>query len=74
MGAGPCAHTMTDTTTQTARFEFEKATKNTYRFQEIVGDSGPIIGSLYVQKWVFGDSPPEYVEIDLAAVDVEAVA
>ena len=34
-----------------ATFKFEKETKNTIRFQEVVQkDANPIIGPLYVQK------------------------
>jgi len=35
-------------------FEFEKATKNTYRYQEVENDSGleleTVVGTLYIQK------------------------
>jgi len=37
------------------KFEFEKATKNTYRFQEVGNDIA--IGTLYVQQDVFEDEP-----------------
>jgi hypothetical protein len=36
-------------------FEFERDTKNTYRFQEI-GDM-PVIGTLYVKKSLFKKEP-----------------
>ena len=36
-------------------FEFERATKNTYRFQESGDDS--IIGTLYVKKSLFKKEP-----------------
>ena len=43
-------------------FEFERATKNTYRFQE--KSSGyPVIGTLYVQKSVFGSKEPKKVKV-----------
>ena len=37
-----------------AEFAFERETKNTVRFQEAESPDGdpPIIGTLYVQKWV----------------------
>ncbi|MGC8692584.1 MAG: hypothetical protein ACP5RZ_06205 [Thermoplasmata archaeon] len=38
-------------------FDFEKATKNTYRFQERSSGEPPIIGTLYVQKWLFKSEP-----------------
>ena len=38
-------------------FEFERATKNTYRFQE-KSSGNPVIGTLYVQKSLFGSKEP----------------
>ena len=43
-------------------FEFERATKNTYRFQEKSKDE-PSIGTLYVQKSVFGAKDPKKVKV-----------
>ena len=43
-------------------FEFERATKNTYRFQEKSSGS-PVIGTLYVQKSVFGSKEPKKVKV-----------
>ena len=43
-------------------FEFERATKNTYRFQE-KASGNPAIGTLYVQKSVFGDKEPKKVKV-----------
>ena len=43
-------------------FEFERTTKNTYRFQEkSVGN--PVIGVLYVQKSVFGSKEPKALKV-----------
>ncbi len=42
--------------------EFERATKNTYRFQE-KGSESPVIGTLYVQKSVFGSLEPKKVKV-----------
>ena len=39
-----------------AKFVFERETKNTYRFKE-VGDTDPIIGTLYIQKDAIDDRP-----------------
>jgi hypothetical protein len=39
-------------------FEFERATKNTYRFQE-KSTGSPAIGTLYVQKSVSGSKDPK---------------
>ena len=43
-------------------FEFERATKNTYRFQE-KGAGNPVIGVLYVQKSVFGSNEPKKLKV-----------
>ncbi len=43
-------------------FEFERATKNTYRFQE-KSSGEPSIGTLYVKKAVFGTKEPEKVKV-----------
>lgn len=34
------------------QFEQEKETKNTIRFNEVEGDGPPVIGTLYVQKYI----------------------
>jgi len=49
-------------------FQFEKATKNTYKYEE-VPESGqpPRIGSLYVQKWALGEEPPKQIAVTLDA-------
>lgn len=40
--------------------QFEKATKNTYRFKEVGDKADQIIGVLYVQKSAFdGEAPAE---------------
>lgn len=44
-----------------AEFEYEKDTKNTYRFQEI--DQPVKIGALYVQKWALGEKPPQKLTV-----------
>ena len=45
-------------------FKFEKATKNIYRFQE-KSSGTPIIGTLYVQKSVFGSEEPGKVKVTM---------
>ena len=45
-------------------FKFEKATKNTYRFQE-KSSGTPIIGTLYVQTSVFGSEEPGKVKVTM---------
>ncbi len=42
-------------------FQFERVTKNTYRFQE-VGES-PTIGTLYVKKSLFGTKEPNKLKV-----------
>ena len=42
--------------------EFERATKNAYRFQE-KSKGEPSIGTLYVQKSVFDSKEPEKVKV-----------
>ena len=48
-----------------AVFELEKATKNTHRYTEKPQPGQPVrIGSLYVQKWVFGEeAPPQKLSV-----------
>ena len=43
-------------------FEFERATKNTFWFQE-KATGEPSIGTLYVQKSVFGAKEPKKVKV-----------
>jgi len=49
----------------TAIFEYEKATKNTFKYSEKPEPGQPPrIGSLYVQKWAFGtDNPPQKLRV-----------
>ena len=50
-------------------FEFERATKNTYRFQENTyrfqenTSTDPVIGTLYVQKAQFGSQTPKGLRV-----------
>jgi hypothetical protein len=49
------------------RFQVEKDTKNTRRYQEEASDGPPIIGTLYVQQWALrkltGGGLPERVRV-----------
>lgn len=46
----------------------EKETKNTIRFQETVADGQPpVLGSLYVPKWVCGDE--QQIEVTVRPVN-----
>ena len=49
----------------TAIFEFEKATKNTFKYSEKPEPGQPPrIESLYVQKWAFGtENPPQRLRV-----------
>lgn len=49
----------------TLRFEFEKETKNTRRYQEVVKDTPPVVGTLYVQKWAVGKADGLTVTIEI---------
>ena len=42
---------------RTLTFELEKDTKNTYRFQEVAKGAPSVIGTLYIQKWLFETAP-----------------
>ncbi len=46
-------------------FEYEKATKNTCKYTEKPQPGQPPrIGSLYIQKWVFGnEAPPQKLAV-----------
>lgn len=55
---------MTDNT-HTTTLTLEKATKTTYRYAEDADGEPPIIGNLYVKKWVYGEEPPERIEAEV---------
>ena len=56
--------TMTEKT-KTAHFEREKETKNTVKFTEVQTEGqAPIIGTLYVQKWIAGSATKLKVTIE----------
>lgn len=46
-------------------FEFRRATKNTYRFQE-KSSGAPVIGTLYVRRLVTGAEEPKKVAVTVA--------
>ena len=48
------------------KFEQEKETKNTIRFQE-VPEAGkpPVIGTLYIQKWAIGQEVPQPLSVKI---------
>lgn len=44
---------------ETLVFELERETKNTIRYREVSEVDPPAVGTLYIQKQVLGDSPPD---------------
>ena len=46
-------------------FVYEKETKNTVRFTESQEGKPPIIGTLYIQKWVFKDGVPNTLKVTI---------
>ena len=50
--------------TQDVEFDFERATKNTYRFKERAPEGEERIGTLYVKKGVFtGEGAPSRLSV-----------
>ncbi len=50
---------------QTLIFTVERETKNTVRYQEQTAGKPPAIGTLYVQKWLLGESPPTTLSVTI---------
>lgn len=49
----------------TVKFEYEKETKNSVRYQEVPEEGkAPIMGSLYVQKWFAGNTKTLEITIE----------
>jgi hypothetical protein len=54
--------------TKVVKFKIEKATKNTIKFAEVEEPGKPpVIGALYVQKWVVGAA--QNLEVTLTIPD-----
>ena len=53
---------------QTLTFTFERATKNTIRYEEQKG-TPPMVGILYLQKWAVGAPPPQSITVTIEAVN-----
>ena len=48
------------------KMELEKATMNTYRYKEITpAKSAPVLKTLYIQKFVFGETAPKNIAIKI---------
>jgi hypothetical protein len=52
---------------QTLSFTIERETKNTVRYQEQTAGKPPAIGTLYVQKWLLGENPPQALSVTIQA-------
>jgi hypothetical protein len=50
---------------QTLTFTLERETKNTIRYAEDASGKPPAIGTLYVQKWLLGNNPPQKLTITI---------
>ncbi len=56
--------------TRIVTFKFERETKNTVRFEEVaVPGTPPIMGTVYVQKWVLDQPLPQTIKVTLEGVD-----
>ncbi|HEU0021388.1 MAG TPA: hypothetical protein VFR55_06925 [Dehalococcoidia bacterium] len=51
---------------QKLRFTLERETKNTIRYAEDASGKPPAIGTLYVQKWLLGNNPPEKLIVSIS--------
>lgn len=54
----------------TVELTLERETKNTIRYEEVVRDQPPIIGTLYVQKWALkkqSDTVPRTLIVTIRA-------
>ena len=53
----------TETLKETLIFERERETKNTIRYREMAEYDPPVVGTIYIQKQVLGDSTPERLTV-----------
>ncbi len=44
----------------------ERETKNTIRYQEESNGNPPAIGTLYLQKWLLGETPPVKLQVTVS--------
>jgi hypothetical protein len=54
---------------QTFTFTLERETKNTIRYSEETNGKPPAIGTLYVQKWLLGNNPPQKLTITIGEAE-----
>ena len=53
---------------QIISFTMERETKNTIRYQEETNGNPPAIGTLYLQKWLLGETPPVKLQVSVSEV------
>lgn len=47
-------------------FELERVTPGTYRYKEVTKNGQPPkVKTIYVQKWVLGDNPPQKLKVTI---------
>ena len=51
---------------QLISFTMERETKNTIRYQEESNGNPPAIGTLYLQKWLLGETPPVKLQVTVS--------
>lgn len=54
---------------QTLNFTLERETKNTIRYAEDANGKPPAIGTLYLQKWMLGEKPPQKLTVTVAVAE-----
>ncbi|KXG75512.1 hypothetical protein AN618_18850 [Fervidicola ferrireducens] len=53
-----------------AVFEYEKETKNTVRFAEVIGENPAIVGTIYIQKFALNKlGNPKKIKITIEKAD-----
>ena len=57
--------------TQTLTFALERETKNTIRYQKDASGKPPAIGTIYVQKWLSGDTRPQNLTVPISKSGAE---
>lgn len=59
---------------RTIQFKFERETKNTVRYQEIVPlDKKPVVRILYIQKSALGAERPSRIEVSIKSISGESI-
>ena len=51
---------------RTVIFKFERETKNTVRFEEVLTPgTPPVMGTVYIQKWLLDQPLPQSIKVTL---------